>query len=93
MIPRGHYRFEGRVRIAGVERLPFGEHQGAGLRIGGQVRETGSLIGDAPWQMRAAAFEIAPPAQAVELICELRARAGEAWFDLNSLCVRQIDTL
>jgi hypothetical protein len=93
LIPRGHYRFEGRVRIAGVEPLPFGEHQGAGLRIGGRVRETVSFAGDASWQTLATGFEIVQPTQEVELICELRARAGEAWFDLNSLRVLRIDDL
>jgi hypothetical protein len=93
LIPRGHYRFEGRVRIAGVDPLPFGEHQGAGLRIGGRVRENASFTGNSSWQTLAAGFEIAEPAQEVELICELRARAGEAWFDLNSLRVLRIDDL
>ena len=93
MVPRGHYCFEGRVRIAGVEPLPFGEHQGAGLRIGGRVRETASFTGAAAWQSQSANFEVGLPTNAVELICELRARAGEAWFDLNSLRVRHIDDL
>jgi hypothetical protein len=93
LIPCGRYRFEGRARIAGVEPLRFGAHHGAGLRIGGSVRETASFTGNASWQTLAAGFEVAQPMQEVELICELRARAGEAWFDLGSLRVLRIDDL
>ena len=93
LLPRGHYRFEGRARIAGVESLASGKYQGAGLRIGGNMRELATFIGDSPWKELAADFVVGQPSQEVELVCELRARRGEAWLDLASLRVRKLDDL
>jgi hypothetical protein len=91
LLPRGRYRFEDRVRVAGVEPLTFGTHSGARLRVGGSARETASLTGDSAWQNLTADFEVGQPMVKVELICELRARAGEVWFDLPALRVLRID--
>lgn len=91
LLPHGRYRFEGSVRVAGVEPLPSGAHQGARLRIGGSARDTTSLVGDSSWQDLTADFEVGPAPAKVELICELRARAGEAWFDLSALRVLRIN--
>ena len=85
LLNRGHYRFEGRCRVAGVKPLPHGIHQGAGLRIGGGVRQVDDLLGDSPWRMLTASFQVDSDAQETEFICDLRASAGEAWFDLESL--------
>jgi spore coat protein H len=93
LVAPGRYRFEGRARIAGVQPLPHGTHQGAGLRIAGAVRQQRAFIGDADWQTLATEFEVSPPGGEVEFICELRARAGEVWFDLASLRVLQVDDL
>ncbi len=30
-------------------------------------------------------FEVASPLDSIELVCELRATQGEAWFDTDSL--------
>jgi hypothetical protein len=81
----GRYRFEGRARVAGVKPLPSGIHQGAGLRVGGRLRQAPNLVGDSSWQPLAAQFQVENTAREIELICELRASAGEAWFDLDSL--------
>jgi len=85
LLNRGHYRFEGRCRVAGVKPLPQGIHQGAGLRIAGGLRQTDDLTGDSPWQMLTARFQVEQDAQEMEFICELRASAGEAWFEVGSL--------
>jgi hypothetical protein len=85
----GRYRFEGRARVAGVKPLPSGIHQGAGLRIGGGIRQSANLVGDSSWQPLAAQFQVEKTARQIELICELRASAGEAWFDLDSLRIVQ----
>ncbi|MGA2867117.1 MAG: CotH kinase family protein [Verrucomicrobiota bacterium] len=90
LLGRGRYRFEGRARVAGVKPLPYGIHQGAGLRIGGGVRQAGNLTGDSAWQPLTAQFQVETPTQEVEFICELRASAGVAWFDLDSLKVAQL---
>jgi hypothetical protein len=84
LLRRGRYRFEGQVKVAGVKPLPYGNHQGAGLRVTGNVRESG-LVGDSDWRALSAEFEVTEETQDVELVCELRASGGEAWFGLESL--------
>ena len=87
MVGRGRYRFEGRARVAGVQPLSYGLHQGVGLRVGSKARRMDSLTGDSPWRMLTAEFQVEQSIEEIEFICELRARAGEAWFDLDSLKV------
>jgi len=87
VLTQGHYRFEGRCRVAGVKPLPYGVHQGAGLRLGGHVRQTGNLTGDSTWKLLAADFQVEHDGEEVEFICELRAASGEAWFEVGSLGV------
>jgi len=93
LLPRGQYRFEGRVSIASVEPLPYGIHHGAGLRVRGSQRQTDSFTGDASWRWQMADFRVVKPIEEVEFICELRARAGEAWFEVDSLRVLQTGDL
>jgi hypothetical protein len=93
LIQRGHYRFEGRVRIASVQPLPYGVHHGAGLRVRGKTRQEDSFTGDSPWRVLATDFQVEQAAEEVEFICELRARSGEVWFELNSLQVVQVGDL
>jgi hypothetical protein len=85
VLNRGQYRFEGKARVSGVKPLPFGVHQGAGLRVAGSTRQSENLVGDTSWRLLLAEFRIEADNTVAELICELRASAGEAWFDLNSL--------
>jgi hypothetical protein len=85
VLNRGQYRFEGKARVSGVRPLPFGVHQGAGLRVGGSTRQSENLVGDTSWRSLQAEFRIETDNTVAELICELRASAGEAWFDLSSL--------
>ena len=85
----GRYRFEGRCRVVGVMPLPYGVHQGGGLRVGGRVRQAENLIGDSAWRVLGEDFQIDRDGEEVELICELRARLGEAWFELESLRIVQ----
>ena len=91
VLERGRYRFEGRIRTAGVEPPPSGKNQGAGLRLAGaEPPRPHRLIGNSPWQLHAVNFEVAAVSDEVELVCELRAIKGDAWFDLESLrLVRQ----
>jgi spore coat protein H len=87
LIGRGRYRFEGRAGVAGVQPLPYGLRQGAGLRVGGKARQMDSLTGDSAWKMLATEFQVEHATEEIEFICELCARAGEAFFDLDSLKV------
>jgi hypothetical protein len=43
------------------------------------------LAGTSEWKDYKYAFEVGDQTSEVELICELRATAGEAWFDAGSL--------
>ena len=90
LLPRGRYRFEGSLKVAGVKPLPFGKYQGAGLRVAGSLRDSAGLVGDSAWCIEGTEFTVTDETQEVELICELRASAGEAWFDLKSLKLHQI---
>jgi hypothetical protein len=85
----GRYHFQGKVRVEAVKELPFGTHQGAGLRIAGNVRQSEDLVGTESWRVVIAPFEVRGSAQEIEFICELRARSGQAWFDRGSLRVVQ----
>ena len=85
LLSRGQYRFEGLVKVAGVKPLPYGRYQGAGLRVAGSFRESDNLIGDSDWRRLNAEFVVTEETQEVELVCELRASSGQAWFGLDSL--------
>jgi spore coat protein H len=85
LLSRGRYRFEGQVKVAGVKPLPYGKYEGAGLRVAGKVRESGNVVGDSDWRALSAEFEVTEETQEVELVCELRASAGEVWFGVESL--------
>jgi hypothetical protein len=73
--------------------LPFGTHHGARLRIGGGSQESSAISGDSAWQTLATPFAVEQPVREVELICEFRVHAGEAWYDLKSLRILRIDDL
>jgi hypothetical protein len=88
----GRYVFEGLVRVRNVTPLPMGKHRGARLRIGGMDRESASLLGSGDWARQQVAFEVTDPSADVELICELRAGGGEAWFAKDSMRLRRTDT-
>jgi hypothetical protein len=97
ILPPGNYRFEARVRTAGVELLleDLKDGQvlkglGAGIRVSRakQMREN-KVVGDSPWQKLEYRFTVPSPPPEIELLCELRASAGEAWFDLDSLRLRR----
>lgn len=91
----GAYRIEGRVRTQDVQ--PFAEEGGGRVRPGGAgIRISGrepreKLIGTRPWTRLTFDFIVGPdgedsvPEGIVEVVCELRAEGGEAWFDADSL--------
>ena len=87
----GRYRFEGKVRVTGAKPLGFGVHRGAGLRIAGRDAQSERLVGTSGWRLLSTDFEVVAPEQDTQFICELRASAGEAWFDCHSLRVLQLN--
>ena len=84
LLDGGQYRLEGRVRLQGVKLDAEDPKAGAGLRI--SRRKPGrKLSGDMEWTTTAFDFEVRQDHMDVELVCELRAVQGQAWFDLGSL--------
>ena len=57
---------------------------GAGLRVSGGKR-TQQLLGSSDWMPLEYEFEVEAGGEEKELVCELRAREGEVWFDAASL--------
>ncbi|MEO8426899.1 MAG: CotH kinase family protein [Verrucomicrobiota bacterium] len=84
MLAPGRYQFQGRVKLMGVTVDSADQRGGAGLRIskGTMPRK---LAGTSEWKDYKYAFEVEDQGSEVELICELRATAGEAWFEAGSL--------
>ena len=90
LLGRGHYLFAGRARVSAVKPLPYGQHQGAGLRVAGGIRQSADLMGGTSWRELEAGFQVETETAEVEFICELRAGGGQVWFDLDSLRVLRI---
>jgi hypothetical protein len=85
-LPKGSYVFEGSCKTAGVVAAD-GQNSGAGLRISGGRRDA-RLVGDNDWQPVRFEFDV-DGARDVVLVCELRATAGEAWFDAGAFKLRR----
>lgn len=88
LLEPGRYRFEGLASTVGVRPLKFGKNSGAGLRVAGVATKAAPLTVDSPWSRQAVEFDAGP--DGAELICELRASGGEAWFDVESLRLTRI---
>ena len=89
-LKQGRYRFEGRAKVSGVTPLPFGIHHGASLRVARKPQRSAELTDTSVWEELKTEFEVRASEEDVVLICQLRATAGEAWFDRASLrLVRQ----
>jgi CotH kinase protein len=86
MLEEGAYRFEGKVRTRDVRPSSGEPSGGAGLRVaGGAV--AADLTGTQDWQRFAYSFRVPEGGGEAQVICELRALGGEAWFDISSLRV------
>jgi hypothetical protein len=83
LLPPGKYRVTGLAKTKGVIPRVSEIGAGAGVRISGGKR-IGKLIGDTDWTAIDASFDL-PAAGEVDIVCELRAEKGEAWFDRTSL--------
>jgi hypothetical protein len=85
----GHYRFEGMAKTAAVTGVAGRDDQGAALRLGGKPVSK-RLTGDSPWEMLTCEFEVTDASAPIELLCELRGEKGAAFFDADSLRLRQV---
>jgi hypothetical protein len=84
ILPAGKYRFEARARAQGIKAAEESTGTGAGLRVSGSAR-TNRLDGTSNWMVLTHELQIQAPTQEVELVAELRATAGEVFFDASSL--------
>jgi len=84
LLESGRYRLEGRAKTHGVIADAGDVRGGAGLRITGR-RLVQKLNGTTDWTNLGCEFEIVEGVGEIELLCELRAGKGEAWFDADSL--------
>lgn len=84
LLTEGRYQFVGQVRVQDVAVEADDPRGGAGLRISKGPPRPGRLNGTTDWQEFVYEFQQEDTSE-VELICELRATHGEAWFDLGSL--------
>ncbi len=86
-LPRGEYVLTARIRTSGVVRLPneaVTRGTGAGVRVSQDPRNH-QVLGDADWQLVSHEITVGGEMGEYELVCELRAARGEAWFELDSL--------
>jgi hypothetical protein len=78
ILEAGRYRFEGQVRILGI--------RGGGVRLFASGAQTGlPQLVEEEWSLFRVNLTVHEPIKEVELICELRAASGQAWFDEESL--------
>jgi hypothetical protein len=85
LLPRGHYHVSGRVLCEEVHPLPYGSHQGAALRVVGRERPMGNDLTTRGWRVLDCEFTVEKEQDDVELVCEFRAKSGQAWFDREAL--------
>lgn len=83
-LPAGTYRMEGSAKTRGVMGLPSRTGSGAGVRVLGKRR--GSGVQDSnDWTPVVHNFVVQEGCEWAELIAELRAYQGTAWFDPETL--------
>ncbi len=84
-LPAGRYRFSGQARTRGLEAFEDQFGRGAALRVTGATA-TAHLEGGHGWT--GLDYDLFQPDDGpVELIIEVRANAGEAWFDADTIRV------
>jgi hypothetical protein len=79
LLAQGNYRLEVRVSASKLDPLIEDSGTGAGVRISGGKRDN-KVVGDAAQQAVTHDFRVDEPTRIVELVAELRARAGSARF-------------
>jgi hypothetical protein len=84
LLAPGKYRFIGRVRTREVEPSDRRLAPGAGLYVTGDPPRM-TTVGDADWREESRDIEVRNGPLEVDLMCRVRARAGEAWFEADTL--------
>lgn len=89
LLEPGRYRFLGRIRTEDVVPANVSARgSGAGLRISGRPRQEG-LVGSVDWRELRYDFRV-KEAEEIELICDLRAQSGRAFFEAGSLKLKRL---
>jgi hypothetical protein len=83
-LPGGKYRFVGSARTVEVDPRTDKPSIGAGIRISRDERKN-KLVGDVSWTEIEHEFEVMEGGDDKVMVCELRAKKGEVWFDVSSL--------
>jgi spore coat protein H len=79
----GRYRFRGRVKAQGL--MPLGSpNVGVSLRVSG-FHPPFQIVRDTDWRVVEFDFEVMPPRDDIDLVCELSTVLGAVSFDLSSL--------
>lgn len=89
LLEPGRYQLSGRMRTEKL--VPISNSvrgSGAGLRISQRRRQQG-LVNDSGWQEMRYEF-IVGEQEEIELICDLRAQSGSAYFDAGSLRLKRL---
>jgi hypothetical protein len=84
-LPAGRYRLEASARANSVAGLPSQTGSGVGVRVVGTRRGSGIQGDCSRWTPVRHDFVVQPDCEWVELVAELRAFSGSAWFDPDSL--------
>jgi hypothetical protein len=84
LLAPGKYAFLANIKTQDVESIENERGLGAGLRSSGANREN-MRTGTTDWNEQFYEFEVTDVPREIELVAELRATAGEVWFELESL--------
>jgi hypothetical protein len=86
LLEEGRYTLEGLARASHVVALTnkLETTNAVAIRISGE-KPAKPLVGDHDWIALQHEFVVVPGDDEKEVVCELRARGGEVWFDLSSL--------
>jgi CotH kinase protein len=84
LLQRGKYLLEARVKTEDV--IPIGDEsgRGAGIRTS-RASRSNEVVSTSDWTRISYEFSVVEDQRMVELVLELRARFGKAWFDRESL--------
>lgn len=89
LLEPGHYQFLGRIKTEEVVPASVSVRgSGAGLRISGRPRQEG-LVGSVDWRELRYDFRV-KETEEIELICDLRAQRGRAFFEASSLKLKRL---